>query len=84
MTALTSESIFEISGGLESLGKFSNILETESLTSLVASSIFLFSINLIVTFDLPSPIFLPTKWTQFHRLTNLCFNNFSYFGFDNT
>ena len=43
--ALLSESIFEISGGLESLGKFSKILETESLTSLAASSIFLFAIN---------------------------------------
>ena len=52
--ALLSESIFEISGGLESLGKFSKILETESLTSLAASSIFLFAINSIVTFDLPS------------------------------
>ena len=54
MIALLSESIFEISGGLESFGKFSKILETESLTSLAASSIFLSAINSIVTLDLPS------------------------------
>ena len=54
MIALLSESIFEISGGEESLGKFSKILETESLTSFAASSIFLSAINSIVTLDLPS------------------------------
>ena len=52
--ALLSESIFEISGGLESFGRFSKILETESLTSFAASSIFLSATNSIVTFDLPS------------------------------
>ena len=54
ITGLLSESILEISGGFESLGRFSKILETASLISLAASSIFLSTINSIVIFDLPS------------------------------
>ena len=51
---MESESIFEISGGSESFGRFSKILETASLTSLAASLISLSILNSIVILDLPS------------------------------